>query len=230
MYVMKIRSYLAICHPRRLLGTMPLIALLALAQGAAAQEKATGWYAAGRGGVALPQSLLAQRAPVTRTFFDNGYVFAGAVGRHFGGRFDGWSVELEGLHTATDVDKLTFAGVSENASGSYSTWALLANGSYELPIADSRWRPYLGGGVGFARVKPDGVASASVRFRDQTETELAFTARAGVAYSYDEATTVSVGYRLFGTQVLDLSDTGGQSFENDGLVNHNVELGVRFDF
>ena len=96
--------------------------------------------------------------------YDTGFRISGAVGYEFG---SGLRVEGEVFFARADVSKLTFTGISSpvlqrfpNAevpprdipvSGPADQFGGMLNVWYDFNAA-SRWKPYLGGGLGFIRV------------------------------------------------------------------------------
>ncbi len=96
--------------------------------------------------------------------YDTGFRISGAVGYEFG---SGLRVEGEVFFARADVSKLTFTGISSpllqrfpNAevpprdipvSGPADQFGGMLNVWYDFN-AGSRWKPYLGGGLGFIRV------------------------------------------------------------------------------
>ena len=96
--------------------------------------------------------------------YDTGFRISGAVGYEFG---SGLRVEGEVFFARADVSKLTFTGISSpllqkfpNAevpprdipiSGPAGQFGGMLNVWYDFSTA-SRWKPYLGGGLGFMRV------------------------------------------------------------------------------
>lgn len=93
--------------------------------------------------------------------YATGFRISGAVGR----RFDsGLRVEGEVFYGKSEVDKLTYTGISSPllpgldvpprdipVSGPASQFGTTVNLWYDISTA-SRWKPYIGGGLGFIRV------------------------------------------------------------------------------
>ncbi len=93
--------------------------------------------------------------------YDTGFRISGAVGR----RFDsGLRVEGEVFYGKSEVDNLTYTGISSPflpglvvpprdipVSGPASQFGTTVNLWYDFRTA-SRWKPYVGGGLGFIRV------------------------------------------------------------------------------
>ena len=117
------------------------------------------------GNASIPPAPMS--VPYTSTVtneYDTGFRISGAVGYEFG---SGLRVEGEVFFARADVSKLTFTGISSpllqmfpNAevpprdipvSGPADQFGGMLNVWYDLN-AGSRWKPYLGGGLGFIRV------------------------------------------------------------------------------
>ena len=93
--------------------------------------------------------------------YDTGFRISGAVGREFG---SGLRVEGEVFFARADVSKLTYTGISSPllmgadvpprdipVSGPADQFGGMLNVWYDINTS-SRWKPYVGGGLGFIRV------------------------------------------------------------------------------
>jgi opacity protein-like surface antigen len=142
---------------------------------------------------------------------DTGFVLGGTVGTHLDKWLKGLRVELEASYRRHDVNGAfaatlystgTTASLSttgEFITGNLSTFALLANVWYEH---DMGWkvRPYVGGGVGWARTKFDAVADGGEGFLTTVDrSNDGFAWQLGVGFNYEAAPGVDVGlgYRYF---------------------------------
>lgn len=119
-------------------------------------------------------------------------------------------------------------GATLDIGGDVTSLAGMANVYYDAPLG---WaiRPYVGAGVGVARIDAE-LSLGALRLVDETDTVLAWQVMAGLSYPATERVSLSVGYRYFATQDAELSETvGGRTFDSE-YRSHNVELGVRFSF
>lgn len=94
-----------------------------------------------------------------------------------------------------------------------------------LPVAT----PFVGAGIGYAEVKANDLEFGGVPLLNNSGSGLAYQLRAGVAFEIFSATDLTLGYRYFVTDDLDMSNSTG-SVEIDKLESHVFELGLRVSF
>ncbi len=223
-----------------------LIALTAalLASAPVHAEPAQGWYASLNGGLALTSDQSESddyidiedigRVPGASAFeFHKGYALDGTVGYDF----NPFRVEGELSWRKADVDKgrfsskgfsvgnITYDSNSTPIEGEYSSLGLMVNGWYDLHTG-SRWTPFIGGGIGAARIKSKVKGHFTLLNGDSyrldgtdTDWQLAYQAGAGLGYKLNESTTLQAQYRYFTTE-----DAGIE----DGV--HNMTVGLRYRF
>ncbi len=200
--------------------------MLLLPSAAWAQDKP--WYVAGGLGVSFADDVdvtsSAAGVPIT-TELDTGIFATGAFGRSFGN----FRAEGELAYNTNDVSTVSALGVSLGASGDVSTTALMVNGYYDFDT-NSKWRPYIGGGIGGANVSINSLSVVGVLLADDDTTVFAYQAKVGVAYEFSPAWAGTFGYRFFGTDDADFVDVSGAAFSTDGIQAHIIELGMRFRF
>ena len=133
------------------------------------------WYV----GMSVPVMFLDDSESVTSgTTFGNkysasasneykaGFKVSGMLGREFG---NGFRLQVEGFFARADLSKLTYTGITAAAlqgvpieavdipvSGPADQLGAMVNVWYDFN-AGSRWRPFIGGGIGFVRVDWGGV-------------------------------------------------------------------------
>jgi opacity protein-like surface antigen len=151
-------------------------------------------------------------------------------------------------------DDVTFADtgrigvLADNYSASKSEWVVLANAYLDL---GTWWcmTPFVGGGVGFSRNQIDsfrddgigfhgnGAPITAVAFGEQgTKWNFAWALHAGVDYSVTQNFKIDLAYRYLNlgiaqtgpTRAFDNSFTNGGAFTFNGLVSHDLMLGVRW--
>ena len=199
-------------------------ALVIIAQGAWAQTKP--WYVAAGLGASFVDDVDATQAGFTLTTdLDTGIFSTGAFGRSFGN----FRAEGELLYNSNDVSTVSALGVSLGGSGDVSTLGFMVNGYYDFDT-NSKWTPYIGGGIGGANVSINSLSVVGVPLADDDDTVFAYQAKVGVAYEFSPAWEGTLGYRFFGTEDADFVDSTGGSFSTDGSQAHIVELGFRFRF
>ncbi|MEM1281373.1 MAG: outer membrane beta-barrel protein [Cyanobacteria bacterium P01_H01_bin.152] len=159
---------------------------------------------------------------------DTGFGINAAVGY----RFDNIRAEFEVGYNNNSVDSVSVNDIETSVDGDIDNWKFLLNGYYDIPT-NSRFSPYVGGGVGLAIVSANDV-SATVPILgdvdiDDSSTSFLFQFKAGVGYDITDALNTFLGYRLMGIP--------GQSFEvldsdldADTVFIHSLQLGVRYTF
>jgi len=154
-------------------------------------------------------------------------------------------VELEFFYTSANVANLTSNGATVPGTGSLSSFSGLVNVYYDSPkLADSPFRVYVGGGIGFASVNANGIAFSNLPFTgfiadrnnfvnappvNAAVATFAYQGRAGVSYDLSANTTLNLGYRYFGTSNADLVGSVLR-FNAASLSSSNIELGIRVGF
>lgn len=148
---------------------------------------------------------------VIDTDTDTGFAIGGAVGLRSPG--SGFRAEAEVLHQR--------AGFELGPSGDHiGVTSFMANGYYDFRT-NGPVTPYIGGGVGVARVGVD-----ITGFADDSDTAFAYNGQAGFKIDLYRGGQFTVGYRYTG-----LEDT-----EIDGLFgdleasSHTVQAGYRLPF
>lgn len=239
---------------KRVLLASSALALLA----GASQAQADGLYISVLGGANFTEdssaSLFTTDGPTDSTQnswatdADTGFVIGGAVGTHLDKWAKGLKVELEasyrrndvgGVWVVSDFDTGVFDFTSNGTiAANLSTFAVMANVWYEH---DMGWkvRPYIGGGVGWARTKTDGVLLTSTGSIEDTwnRENDGFAWQLGIGFNYQAAQGVDVGlgYRYFsGPDInqpftIDLGFSDAATFgriEND---NHSVMVNLTID-
>lgn len=201
------------------------VAVVIIAQGAWAQDKP--WYVAAGLGASFVDDIDATDSTgfTIATDLDTGIFSTGAFGRSFGN----FRAEGELSYNTNDVSTVSALGVSLGASGDVSTLGFMVNGYYDFDT-NSKWTPYIGGGIGGANVSINSLSVVGVPLADDDTTVFAYQAKVGVAYAFSPAWVGTLGYRFFGTEDADFVDSTGSTFSTDGSRAHIVELGFRFHF
>ncbi len=214
---------------RAFLPAVILVFGVQLAGGPAAAQEARRHYVSGFGGmnILMNPDVSAAGMSVGEGEFDQGFAFGGAVGLRF---LDDFRAELEASYRQNDIDRLFTA----SGGGDATSLALMANSYYDFPdLFGSRRtpvRPYLGGGIGVARVAWNDVSVGATQITDDDEYIVAFQALAGVGIGVSDSVTLTVDYRFFATPDVELDRTSGSSpFQMENL-NHTVTVGFRVEF
>jgi opacity protein-like surface antigen len=156
---------------------------------------------------------------------DDGLGFAGAIGyrpRNTGSFMDQLRFELEAGVMSNDVDNITStSGALPTISGDVQSDRLMAN-LYLDYNATSQFRPYVGVGVGVARIHLD----------QNEDTVFAYQGMIGMYYTPASFPLLEfgLGYRYLGASDAELtSTTSGGKLEFDYEV-HSLEAGIRAYF
>lgn len=207
-------------HVSTVAGLMMIVSSTCLAQGDA-------WYVAGTLGASFANDSDNTQAGMTITSeLDTGAIVSAAVGHTFGG------IRAEGeiAYIVNEISALKVSGLgSAPASGDMSAAALMANVYYDFDT-NSKWKPFVGGGIGYANVSIDNLTSLGVAVADDNAGAFAYQVKAGVGYAFTDSLDGTLGYRFFGTASADMVDAGGAPFTSDGLQTHVIEVGVRYKF
>lgn len=210
---------------RRVLpAVLGLALLVASGSGAKAQFGIPDIYiAAGAGGAILEDTEIRAVGTSFETIPFPGYAVNGALGLDFG------ILRLEGevLYNEYNLDSIEFAGFDVDADGSFKTLAGMGNVFVDLPLAIVT--PFVGAGIGYAKVKADNFKLAGVPVVDDSDTGLAWQLRAGIAFAIFPFTDMTIGYRYFVTDDLELSNSAGD-VDVEKLKSHIFELGLRITF
>jgi opacity protein-like surface antigen len=188
--------------------------------------------------------------------FDSSPFFLVGVGYQFNNwlRFDVTGeyrakANFHGSNNVTFADNGGTAVLVDNYSASKSEWVVLANGYLDL---GTWWymTPFVGAGVGFSRNQIDGFRDDGIGFHGNSggpittvafggpgvKWNFAWALDAGVAYTVTPSFKVDLAYRYLNlgvaqtgpTRAFDNSVTNGGAFSFNGLVSHDVMLGVRW--
>lgn len=203
------------------------IALAAVA-GSPALAQDQGPYVAFGGGYVIPnESELdysgAGAPPDAEVEWDNGWAAMLAGGYAWG---NGLRTELEMSYRDNDVDSITPNPTGAASDGSVNALSFMANALYEFDFGIGL-KPYLGAGIGMARVEMEDVGLGGTQIEDG-ETSWAWQGIAGAAYGVSENVDVTLDYRYFSAPDVELNATAG-SVDTD-YENHTIMVGLRYTF
>ena len=219
--------------------------------------EATGLYFSASGGANFVED---QNGSFTTDFFrgtntyrahfdpETGFLLETAVGLELDHWLHGLRTELAMSYRRNSIDGHWSVSTSisdlaamdlftGNINGHTSTFALMANAWYEFAIG-SRFKPYLGGGVGWARSKLDGafeepvieVSAAAVDPFDGfsvTSSGFAYQLGAGVTTQVMPGVSLGLGYRYFDAPNTEIFFGGKISNDVAPLVNSSNS--IKFD-
>ena len=215
---------------KHLLLSAALVALMPLA--AQAQSKATdGVYVSFGAGFNLLNDSNDKASGLSgQTKYDGGYAVLAAVGYGWG---NGFRTELEGGYRNNTIKSARFAGVDTRASGSMSSLSLMANVIYDFNLGG--FSPYLGAGVGIARLASNEFSTAGGQV-DDYDMQFAYQGIAGVAYALTNNWKLDLGYRYFATTNPSFAAGSARAGGPTGPTlrteygAHTVLLSVRYEF
>ncbi len=219
-------------NKRALLATSA-IALL----GAGQAQAGDGFYISVLGGANFQQSKTATPLFFTsdRLSPDTGFLIGGAVGVHADRWLKGLRGEVEISYRRNDFHGSWDSFFSDGPiDGHTSNFAVMANVWYDVDIG-MKWKPYLGGGVGWARARADGILATTDTDTDTFNVErsgFAWQLGAGLNYEVQDGVKLGLGYRFFRGPNLRTSPFFGKNdnvalnFDND---NHSVLFSLTID-
>ncbi len=160
--------------------------------------------------------------------FDNGYVVGASVGRNIN---ESWRIEGELSHAQYDANAFAFlGGANAPASEGLEATYLLANVWYDIPTS-SKISPYVGGGIGIARLKGDVLFSNGFGFLPSDDTAFTYQLGAGINFPVSSRMTIDAGYRFKVTSKTQFTDRGGgPDYVNSPIESHSLQLGLRMGF
>ena len=108
--------------------------------------------------------------------------------------------------------------------------SLMVNAIYDFENS-SNYIPYIGVGIGAARAEFTDYSSAVNPFiLDDEANAFAYQAMAGFAYEFDEDWSLTVDYKYFATDKMDITTTMNSNDTDVDNENHSVNFGVRYTF
>ncbi|GFE62796.1 outer membrane protein [Geobacter sp. AOG2] len=138
-------------------------------------------------------------------------------------------IELEYSHRTNRLDKAKFAEGSVPGSGSVTADSLLINFYGVFHDVDRSWSPYVGAGLGAARVVTSDLTVTGQPFSGDSTFVFAYQVGAGIDYALTDRLSLDLGYRFFGSTRPKFSEASGPAFTMD-YYNHSVVIGLRVGF
>lgn len=165
----------------------------------------------------------------TEMVLDSAFSTAASVGTYYRR-----NVRLEGefSYSSNAIDSFLDTGGLDGGSGDFDALGFMANAFYDVPavrIAKESLLPYVGVGLGFAKVSLDNATRGNNFFADDSDIAFAWQLGAGIAYAIERNVRLMADYRYFSTTELSFKDANGNSF-NAEYARHTVRIGLRYDF
>jgi OOP family OmpA-OmpF porin len=164
------------------------LALAALMAGAGGVANATeGWYGRADAGYSVGGDLEVDFADDAIDLEED---WMGSVGLGHAMHNSGWRLEGEIAYRDNALD------LDAPDGGDVTAWAAMFNAYYDFNKG-GRFEPYVGVGVGAARLEANAVYNAGNDEFDDEDTVAAYQAMAGVAIGLGERLDLDIGYRYF---------------------------------
>ncbi len=179
-------------------------------------------YIAGGAGLSVPRDLDLDGGGIdTSVDLDTGPAALFSLGY---GVMENFRGEIELGFRTNDADSVGGA----SASGNADAWSLMFNGLYDFDTG-SKFTPYIGLGVGGARVSADGIFPVSGTRVDDSDIGLAFQGIVGAAYELSDSWSATADYRYLSAPDLDFGADNGTSLDSS-YDNHSFMIGLRYSF
>ncbi|WP_156445673.1 outer membrane protein, partial [Sphingomonas sp. CCH9-F2] len=226
----------------RKLAMIMALASTALATPALARDKA--WYVGVEGGAMIVEDIdysitgtAASRSGTGTVDHDYGYDVDGVIGYDFGA----FRLETEVGYRSATVDgyrntgQTPVSGTAQAAAGTYdyfggrtSALSFMVNGLLDFG-PDDGLQGFVGGGAGVARVKARLDPTTSYRLLDDSDTVFAWQALAGIRAPLSDHVDVSLKYRFFNADNVNLFDQRGSAYDGR-FRSHSLLGGVTYNF
>jgi len=189
----------------------------------------SGWYLRADGGYRWDNASGVDAAPGFATPTDNSYGKDYMVGLGAGFRYKWIRADVTVDYAAAQKYQGTLV-TANDVTAKIQTDTALVNLYADLGTW-SRFTPYIGAGIGMARVKvsdfagptPPGIGAAA-----QTQWNLAWAAMAGTAFAISRNIQVDIGYRYLGFGNVQTSDGPGGHMTFRNLAAQEVRVGLRW--
>jgi len=181
------------------------------------------YVGAGLGLVGAPGSTASGTSGGT-VKFDTGNMGVAFIGHRFKSNGVQWRGEAEIARRALDLS--TVSGTV--ALGEAHATSLMGNALYDLDTIGPM-RPYIGAGVGLAKVEMDGAAPFGGSTLHGSDTVGAFQALVGASYRLNDQVDAFADYRYFTTRDADFTTASGVATSMN-ISTHSVLAGLRFNF
>jgi len=211
---------------------MALAAAITMPLAAAAESD--GWYAGLEAGLPFAENTSLLASPLNvKSKFNPGFGFGSFLGYDFGDI----RAELETSYRSNGVDKLNVLnpgalgltpGAAGTTNGRLKSQALMLNGLWDV-VSRGNLVPYLGIGLGLARVHFDNIAANNVNVVSDADGVLAYQGIAGLRYVISEQLSAHADYRYMGTTHVRLADAIGNRLKV-GYDVHSIMVGLTWRF
>ncbi len=193
---------------------------------------ASGFYLGAHGGLSIVQGTKNESREGSFNFeFDPGYTALVAVGYNLRDRYPQIGVgrvELEAGYRSNDIDKFEDRDVAVPVQGSIKVQSLMLN-TFGEHRRTAPWIPYVGAGIGVARIELERFRFGDTLIVDDRDTVLAWQAGAGLGLELGRHFALDLGYRFFAAVDPRFHDAAGVPFKSE-YHQHQALLGMRLEF
>jgi len=137
-------------------------------------------------------------------------------------------IELEYSRRSNPLDRVKFVEGSFTGGGDVTADSLLIN-FFGVFHDKGRWSPYIGAGIGAARIEASDLKVTGQPMANGSAVVLAYQLGAGLDFALTGTLSLDLGYRFFGSTRPKFTEANGDTFEMD-YFNHSAVLGLRVGF
>lgn len=204
------------------LGVIGVFLAFSFSTALAAAGMAEGVYLSAKVGLSLlsDSDLSYSDGSTGKLSFDNGWGLDLALGY----QLPMFRLEGEVAYRVNDADEFSDSDGVWKVNGDVKALTLMLNGYYDF-CNTTPFTPYLGAGIGMARI--DG--SSDELGWDDSDNVFAYQLMVGAAYALSKQLSVELEYRYVGTQDPEFEDGLGGTVEAE-VSDHNLMVGLRFLF
>lgn len=162
--------------------------------------------------------------------FEPGQVAALALGYDLDpqGLLGDGRLELEYARRSNALEEVDFLEGKVDGDGDLRAESLLLN-TWGVYRGFRGWVPYLGAGIGAARLTADDLKVFGQPLADDDKVVFAYQLGIGVDFPLTQSLSLDLGYRFFGTARPEFTAADGSKFKTRYL-SHSALLGLRFGF
>lgn len=137
-------------------------------------------------------------------------------------------IELEYTRRSNPLNQVKFAEGSLNGGGNVVADSLLIN-FWGVFHNNSPWAPYVGLGLGAARMEASGLKVSGQPLADGSSSVFAYQLGTGIDFAMTKYLNLDLGYRFFSSSRPKFTEANGHKFGMD-YYSHNAVLGLRLGF
>jgi OmpA-OmpF porin, OOP family len=206
----------------RITNTVALAAIMAGAAGAA--QATEGWYGRADIGYSIDGDVSFSSPVDEDVSFEEDWMESIGAGYALD---NGLRLEFELAHRFNQMEPVD----DFITTGDARSWSGMVNAYYDFNRGGT-FEPYVGLGIGAARVSLSTADHPSLTYIDNNDTALAYQGLAGVAIGLSERLDLDIGYRYFRADELTwFGSQGGDNIDFEGEYTHQaVTVGLRYDF